>query len=66
MDEIDQLRKLAGVHENTGSSMGSNMSAHATNLAKYQREHNIRPGSPEWFKLWFAKPMLTGESPYGK
>lgn len=31
--------------------------------AQLQREHKIEPGTPEWFKLWFSKPYLTGEKP---
>ena len=30
-----------------------------------EREQNIKVGSPEWFRLWFAKPELTGEKPVG-
>lgn len=30
-----------------------------------ERQQNIKVGSPEWFKLWFAKPQLTGEKPVG-
>ena len=46
--------------------MGANMSKTASNLGQIQRERNIRPGDPEWFKLWFSKPELTGEDPYDK
>ena len=28
---------------------------------QYQKENNIKPGTPAWFELWFAKPNLTGE-----
>ena len=31
---------------------------------QYMRENNIRPGDPEWFKVMFAKPHLTGEDPF--
>jgi len=31
--------------------------------AKIQKEQNIKPGTPEWFQLWFSRPDLTGESP---
>jgi hypothetical protein len=27
------------------------------------KQHDIRPGTEEWFKLWFSKPYLTGERP---
>lgn len=33
---------------------------------RLEREHNIQPGTPEWFKLWFGRPGMTGESPLGK
>ena len=62
IDSLDDLKKLAGVN----TSMGENTSQHGTNLGQIQRERNIRPGTDEWFKLWFAKPYLTGEQPYDK
>jgi len=30
----------------------------------YQNEHNVQPGTTEWFRLWFSKPYLTGEKPF--
>ena len=35
------------------------------NLGKYQNDNNIKPGTDEWFKLWFAKPDVTGEDRFG-
>ena len=64
IDSLDDLKRLAGVNEQV--SMGANMSKTASNLGKIQRERNIRPGDPEWFKLWFSIPSLTGEDPYDK
>lgn len=58
---LDDLKKLAGVQ-----SYGETISEKGTNLGQIQRERNIRPGSDEWFRLWFAKPTLTGETPYDK
>lgn len=63
--DIDDLKRLAGIKEET-ASFGGQMSRNASELAKIQRERNIRPGDPEWFKLWFALPKLTGEQPYNK
>jgi len=60
INSIDELKKLAGI----GPSMGEEMSTLGTNLGQVQRDRNIRPGSDEWFRLWFAKPHLTGERPY--
>lgn len=61
-DNLDDLKRLAGI----GPSMGTAMSATATNLGQIQRERNIQPGTDEWFRLWFAKPHITGETPYDK
>ena len=63
--DLQTLRKLAGVNTDPGS-MGENISITGTEKAQYQRKHNIKSGSPEWFKLWFARPKLTGENPMPK
>jgi hypothetical protein len=46
--------------------VGENISQIGTAKAEYERKHNIKRGSDEWFKLWFAKPKLTGEDPMPK
>ncbi len=64
---IEELKKLAGIDKTEeDKSMGENLSYVGTQKAQYQRKHNIKPGSDEWFKLWFAKPKLTGENPMPK
>jgi len=64
---IDELKKLAGVGTpSQDDSMGENLSYVGTAKSQYQRKHNIQPGTPEWFKLWFAQPRLTGENPMPK
>jgi hypothetical protein len=63
IDNLDDLKKLAGIYEN---SYGETTSEYASNLGKIQRERNIKAGTPEWFKLWFSLPLLTGERPYNK
>jgi len=45
------------------SPVGSNISVTGMEKQRLEKEHNIKPGSPEWFKLWFSKPYLTGEKP---
>jgi hypothetical protein len=62
-EELDVMRKLAGISEYRASSIGSNISITGTEKAKLIRKHNIRVGSDAWFKLWFSKPYLTGEKP---
>jgi hypothetical protein len=67
MDELERIKQLAGVDKlSTEDSMGENLSYTGTEKAQYQRKHNIKPGTDEWFKLWFAKPKLTGENPMPK
>jgi hypothetical protein len=64
---IEELKRLAGIDNNTQEdSLGENLSHVGTAKAEYQRKHNIKPGTPEWFKLWFAQPRLTGENPMPK
>ena len=62
--KISELQKLAGIREKTSCMDMENMSHTGTEKAKIMREKNIQPGTPEWFKLWFSRPYLTGEKPY--
>jgi hypothetical protein len=68
MDSIDELRKLAGIgnravmQEYKGFA-GSNISVTGNEKGELMKKHDIRPGTDEWFKLWFSKPYLTGERP---
>ncbi len=64
---IDELKRLAGINTpSDDASMGENLSYIGTAKSQYQKKHNIQPGTDEWFKLWFAKPKLTGENPMPK
>jgi hypothetical protein len=76
MDPVDlaELKKLAGIiaedvpnmmGTDSPSPIGSNISVTGTEKRKLEKEKNIRPGTDEWFKLWFSKPYLTGEKPIG-
>jgi|TARA_R110001592_G_scaffold180605_2_gene423047 hypothetical protein len=67
MDELERIKQLAGVDKiSANDSMGENLSISGTAKSQYQRKHNIKPGTNEWFKLWFAQPKLTGENPMPK
>jgi hypothetical protein len=67
MDELDQIKKLAGINEYKGFSVweGSNISITGNEKGELMKKHNIKPGTPEWFQLWFSLPKLTGELPVG-
>jgi len=43
---------------------GSNPSVTAQEKVDYQHQHNIQPGTPEWFRLWFTRPYLTNTTPF--
>jgi len=75
-DPIQDMRRLAGMEGNAGKLAeykgydsptrleGSNPSITAVEKINYQNNNNVQPGSPEWFRLWFSKPFLTGEKPW--
>jgi hypothetical protein len=67
IDEIDQLKRLAGINEFKGLQPygGSNISITGNEKGQLMKKHNIKPGTPQWFKLWFSQPYLTGEKPIG-
>lgn len=67
LDEIYKLQRLAGIFDKDGEKVeksdGSNISIVGSDKGRIQRERDIKPGTDEWFKLWFSKPYLTGEKP---
>jgi|TARA_B110000438_G_scaffold237164_1_gene234481 hypothetical protein len=67
-DDIYKLKYLAGITDKQGNKLfpeqaasGSNISIIGSEKGKTQREKNIKPGTDEWFKLWFSRPHLTGK-----
>jgi len=66
-DELADIVKLAGVKDKlqlvTDDSI--NISMTGSEKSRLMKEYNIRPGDPEWFRLWFARPYMTGEKPIG-
>ena len=62
MDELEYIKKLAGVNEFKGYSEYTleNISKTAGEKRKIEREKDIKPGDNEWFKLWFSLPHMTG------
>lgn len=61
--EIKALAQLAGLGADARlqEMRGSNISVTSNENGRIQREQNIKPGTPEWFKLWFSLPYMTGE-----
>jgi hypothetical protein len=76
VNELKIVQYLAGLgsqarlqeyraHQNE-INKGSNITVTAMEKAQLMKEHDIRPGTPEWFRLWFSRPYLTNEKPIGK
>jgi hypothetical protein len=71
---LSELKKLAGINEFKGyvkydpvdPYSGSNISLTGDEKGQLQKKHNIKPGTKEWFQLWFSLPKLTGEKPIGQ
>lgn len=74
-DPIQDIKRLAGVgnvgkldeytgYQSIDKTQISNVTHTANEKIQYQHEHNIQPGTPEWFRLWFSLPYLTGEKPF--
>jgi hypothetical protein len=61
MDELERLRKLARVNTDTPAF---SYQYSRNQRQEYIKKNNIKPGTPEWFKVSFAKPELTGETPW--
>jgi hypothetical protein len=64
--DLDSLKKLAGITppvETRGDGFGPMT---GSEKARIMKEHNIKPGTDAWFRLWFARPQLTGESNFDK
>jgi len=56
----DEQAATADIHSKEGDEVDgddeSNVSINASEKGKYQRDNNIKPGTEEWIRLWFAKP----------
>ena len=60
--DIARLKQLEGVNEFKGYKeyVPENPSLTASALRKKEKDLGLKPGDPEWFKLWFSRPFMTG------
>jgi hypothetical protein len=67
MDDIENIRKLAGVGEwsnEPNHQSYEQLSREATEKRQIERERNIKPGDQAWFDLWFKRSQQeTGQMP---
>lgn len=66
MDPADlaSIKALAGIKSTTPVPVvqEENISHTAMKRVEYMKKHNIQPGTEDWFRLWFSKPYLTGDT----
>lgn len=64
-DDLKELQRLAGIDSKitVNAYEGSNVSITGMEKRRLERELGIKPGTKEWFRLWFSRPYLTGEQP---
>tara|TARA_B100001113_G_scaffold285121_1_gene240391 strand:- start:23 stop:229 length:207 start_codon:yes stop_codon:yes gene_type:complete len=58
--DLGTLKKLAGIDSKTSTVEDQNVSHTATALKQKERKLGLKPGDPDWFKLWFSRPYLQG------
>lgn len=63
---LDELKRLSGSGKITGETEFQIDTQLQARKAQYIKDNNIRPGDPEWMRVMFAKPHLTGENPFSK
>lgn len=67
--DIQDIQRLAGIGTGVypaateGAAAGSNISKTGNEKGQLMKQHNIQPGTQEWFRLWFSLPYMTGERP---
>lgn len=76
IQELRVIQYLAGLNaegrlqeyraHNAEINKGSNVSVTGNEKGELMKKHNIKPGTDEWFKLWFSRPYLTSEHPINK
>jgi hypothetical protein len=59
-DPVKELKHLSGTPD-WNEYTGINISKTGTETQELEKKHNIKPGTPEWFRLWFSLPYFTGE-----
>ncbi len=64
-DDLRNLQQLAGIAPRNQPLPENitNISHTAMEKVGLMKQHNIQPGTPEWFQLWFSLPYLTSEKP---
>jgi hypothetical protein len=65
----DELARLKSNMQQLGVNQASEQEQSAIDRStrmQFIKEHNIKHGSPRWFRVMYARPELTGEDPFGE
>lgn len=71
VNEIKRMQYLGGIGYKPYIPEGSNISYGETfgqaglEKSEIMKKNNIRPGDPEWFRLWFSRPYWIPETMKG-
>lgn len=60
MDDLEKLKKLAGIQD---KGFFTDLGNSAAKNRIIEREQNIKPGTKEWFELWFKRDSGNGNMP---
>ena len=67
---LAQVKRDAGIYDfnykGPCTATAEHFEEQTLNKGAYQNANNIKPGTDEWFKLWFSRPNITGEQPTNK
>ena len=63
---LDELKRLSGSGKITGELTQPIDTQLQAKKSQYIKDNKLRPGDPEWMRVMFAKPHLTGENPFSK
>ncbi len=68
-DYNDELARLKTNMQQLGVNQASEQEQSAIDRStrmQFIKEHNIKQGTPRWFRVMYARPELTGEDPFGE
>lgn len=60
--DLRELQRLAGIEPRVEDMPGINISHSGMEKQQLEKKHAIKPGTPEWFQLWFSRPYWFKEN----
>ena len=66
LDANDPINEIKTIKYLAGLGASAKLHEYRVDKGELMKKNNIKPGTPEWFQLWFSLPYMTGEKPVGK